>query len=313
MRSRTATPVTIISGFLGAGKTTLLNHLLTQDHGLQIGVLVNDFGTINIDAQLIEAVADDVINLANGCICCVMREDLMASVWGLLERPDPPNYIVIEASGVADPSAIAFTLASAARHGGIRLDAVVTVVDAEALLTPPLSDEVDALMESQLAVAQLIVLNKTDRVDITQLAVCKKKMADVTGNARILESQYADIPAELLLDVHATDEAFSPAAPPARHASFATWTLDTPRQAISLRSISLAMQQLPEGILRAKGLVSIADMPGQVIVVHRVGQRTDFQPGGTRTRTPGTKLVVIGLPDAIDPVQLDAWAAQWLA
>lgn len=306
-----ATPVTIISGFLGAGKTTLLNHLLTQDHGLQIGVLVNDFGKINIDAHLIEAVTDDVINLANGCICCVMREDLMVSVWGLLDRPDPPDYIIIEASGVADPSAIAFTLASAARHGSVRLDAVVTVVDAETLFEE-LPEEAEALRQSQLEVAQIVVLNKIDRIDASQLAACRQKIGTLASAPRILESRYAAVPPEFLLDVHEISEASFQSIMPNQHVKFATWALDTDRPVQSLRAISAAMQQLHEGILRVKGILYIADMPGQSLIVHRVGQRSDFQPGGAWAGPPGTKLVVIGLPDAIDPGWLDAWAAQWL-
>ncbi len=306
------TPVTIISGFLGAGKTTLLNHLLTQAHGLKIAVLVNDFGAINIDAQLVEAVTDDVVNLANGCICCVMRDDLMAAVWGVLERPDPPDYIVIEASGVADPSAIAFTLASAGRHGGVRLDAVITVADAESLLNEQPA-EVKTLMQSQLEVAQIVVLNKTDRVTVAQLDDCKQRIMEIAPNTRIIESQFAEVAVALLLDVSEDSLISIKEAADNQHTEFATWALDTPRPARSFRAISAAMQQLPEGMLRVKGFVYIADMPEQALVVHRVGHRTDFQPGHKWPGLPGTKLVAIGLPDAIDSAWLDRWAAQWLA
>lgn len=307
-----STPVTIISGFLGAGKTTLLNHLLTQAHGLKIAVLVNDFGAINIDAQLVETVTDEVVNLANGCICCVMRDDLMTAVWGVLERPDPPDYIVIEASGVADPSAIAFTIASAARHGGVRLDAVVTVADAENLLDEQPA-EVKTLMQSQLEVAQIVVLNKTDRVTAAQLNGCKQRILDIAPTTRIIESQFAEVAVALLLDVYEDSVTFLTGAADDPHIKFATWALDTPRPARSFRVISAAMQQLPEGMLRVKGFVYIADMPEQALVVHRVGQRTDFKPGHKWPGVPGTKLVAIGLPGAVDPAWLDKWASQWLA
>src|SRR5580765_869102 len=105
------TPVTVLTGFLGAGKTTLLNRILTGDHGVRIAVLVNDFGAINIDAELVIGVSDEqgVINLANGCVCCSIREDLLAAVLQVLTRPERPEYIVLEASGVAEPSGIAAT------------------------------------------------------------------------------------------------------------------------------------------------------------------------------------------------------------
>src|ERR1700746_4059556 len=102
-------PITILTGFLGAGKTTLLNRILTGNHGLRAGVLVNDFGAVNIDAELVVGVDGGMISLANGCVCCQIRDDLTASVTALLARPETVGYIVLEASGVADPGGIFMT------------------------------------------------------------------------------------------------------------------------------------------------------------------------------------------------------------
>ena len=130
-------PVTVLTGFLGAGKTTLLNRILNGDHGLRVAVLVNDFGSINIDADLVVGVESDVISLANGCVCCSIRTDLVEAVTQVLERPERPEYVLLEASGVADPAGIAVTFTDAGFRDRIRLDSITCVVDAEQVFAAP--------------------------------------------------------------------------------------------------------------------------------------------------------------------------------
>ena len=130
-RPSCAIPVTILTGFLGAGKTTLLNRILNGDHGLKVAVLVNDFGSINIDAELVVGVESDVISLANGCVCCSIRDDLRQAVLDVLDRLEKPEYVVLEASGVADPAAIALTFLDEEIRERIRLDSIICVIDAE--------------------------------------------------------------------------------------------------------------------------------------------------------------------------------------
>ena len=155
-------PITILTGFLGAGKTTLLNRILTGNHGLRVGVLVNDFGSINIDAELVVGVDNNMISLANGCVCCQIRDDLVESVAALLARPETVEYILLEASGVADPAGIFVTFNDPNLRDRIRLDSVTCVMDADQVFAhpeyPPLMD----LKLRQVGFADMLILNKVD-------------------------------------------------------------------------------------------------------------------------------------------------------
>ncbi len=217
-------PVTILSGFLGAGKTTLLNHILHGNHGLKIAVLVNDFGAINIDAQLVVGVEGETVTLSNGCICCTIRGDLLKQTLNLLRREDPPEYIIIETSGVSDPIAVANTFLTPEIKPLVQLDSILVVVDAANVQT--LDGENAALALDQIAVADIVVLNKVDLVTSEKLENIKSdlmrqiapriKMRKVFLNvvdiktdlirravseARILEATYGQAPLELVLGV----------------------------------------------------------------------------------------------------------------
>jgi len=216
-------PVTILSGFLGAGKTTMVNHILHGDHGLKIAVLVNDFGAINIDAQLVVGVEGDAVNLSNGCICCTIRGDLLKETLKLLRRDDPPEYLVVETSGVSDPIAVANTFLAPEVKPLARLDSILVVVDADNILT--LEEENLGLALDQIAAADIVALNKVDLVTAEELEEVKTelnrrigprmKMRKVSLNvvdfktdlirgnapgARILEVTYGQAPLELVLD-----------------------------------------------------------------------------------------------------------------
>ena len=217
-------PMTILSGFLGAGKTTLLNHILHGNHGLKIAALVNDFGAINIDAQLVVGVEGETVNLSNGCICCTIRGDLLKETLKLLRREDPPEYIIIETSGVSDPIAVANTFLVPEVKPLVRLDSILVVVDADNILT--LDEENLGLALDQIAVADIVVLNKVDlataeelediKADLIRRIVPRMKMRKVFLNvvdiqtdlvrrnvpeARILEVTYGQVPLELVLGV----------------------------------------------------------------------------------------------------------------
>src|SRR5262245_49249437 len=168
-------PVTNFTGFLCARKTTLLNNLLHADHGLRIAVLVNDFGAINIDTELIVGVEGETVSLSNGCICCTIRDDLLMETLKLLKRPEPPEYVVVETSGVSDPMAVAMTFLMPELQPYVTVDSILTIVDSEQLFT--LDDANMQVAMGQIDVADIVVLNKVDRVQPKQLAEVKGKIA----------------------------------------------------------------------------------------------------------------------------------------
>ncbi len=197
-------PVTIVAGFLGAGKTTLLNHILSAEHGRRIGVLVNDFGSINVDAELIHEVEEGMMTLANGCVCCSIRTDLIRAVLQLAERDDPPEHILIESSGVADPAGVYEAFLQQEIRNSVLVDGVITVVDAEHVLGLP--DAEAKLARTQVAGGDLIVLNKTDLVDADTLSNVKKWIREVKPKVQIFNATFGRIPMEVLLGVEHSHE-----------------------------------------------------------------------------------------------------------
>ncbi len=189
-------PLTVLTGFLGAGKTTVLNRILAGDHGLRIAVMVNDFGNLDIAEELIAGRGDGAVKLTNGCICCSIKEDLVSSVMTVAHRSERPQHIVLEASGVADPTGIATTLLAPVFRSTIRLDGVICVVDAQQF--DPDHPEHDLILR-QLMVADLILLNKVDAVTATELARIDRQIRHWLNGARILHTVHGNAPPPVLL------------------------------------------------------------------------------------------------------------------
>ena len=314
-------PVTILTGFLGAGKTTLLNHILHNDHGMKIAVLVNDFGAINVDAQLIVGVEGDMVTLSNGCICCTIRGDLLRETLQLLQREDPPEYILIEASGVSDPIAVALTFRMPEVMPLANLDGVITVVDAEQFLD--LDAENERLGFDQVSFADIVVLNKVDLVTDTYRKMVIQRIQEISPDARIIEAVQGVVAPELLLGsgqfapeklaerqvhdvhVHDVDEVHDHDHDHNHALVYSTWswTTSTPLNLDCLRDV---LDRLPTTVFRAKGIIHIAEHPDYRCVFQLVGKRADLvrHRPWKEDEPKQTQIVIISAHDGLDSDEL---------
>jgi G3E family GTPase len=191
-------PVTILTGFLGAGKTTLLNHILTNQQGVKTAVLVNEFGEIGIDNDLVVATGEDMVELSNGCICCSINGELLDAVYRILDRPDPVDYLVVETTGLADPLPVAMTFLGSDLRDLTRLDSIITLVDAENFSDDLLDGEV---ARAQIVYSDLILLNKCDLVEEPKIEALERQLRSIKTDARILRSIKGEVPLPLILSV----------------------------------------------------------------------------------------------------------------
>ena len=291
-----ALPCVLIGGWLGAGKTTLVNQLLRQADGRRLAVLVNDFGELGIDADLITGAGDEVLELAGGCVCCSYGADLVGTLRRVAARAPRPDALLIETSGVADPAAVARTLRLLPE---LALDATVVLADAPRLAALAADRYVGDTVRAQLAAADLLVLNKADGLDDTARAA----LQPLLPAARCIDTVQAALPIELVLGLQA--EPAVPASPAAAR------PLRAPAAAegrfVSRSALLPAPQDPPAlarrladdapGVLRAKGLLTDAD--GRRWLLQVVGREARLSPAPPGARGPD-RLAVIGVAGVYD-------------
>ena len=301
-------PVTLIAGFLGSGKTTLLNHILSGEHGVRAAVLVNDFGAINIDAKLIVGVENDTVQLSNGCVCCTIRDDLIGACIGLLQRPERPEHLFVELSGVSDPVPVLNSFLETQLQHAFSFNSILSVVDTEQL--PKLSGEMARLARDQISVADVVVLNKSDLVSADEMTVVKRLVQQIAPGSRIIEAVRGKIPLELVFDDEIVDirsrlELEQHDEHSLSHGFTAwSWTCD---QALSLPKLRALLEQLPETVYRCKGVVQIEEMPVNRYVLQMVGKRYHFEEANRwEDKEPRSEIVLIGAASGIDARELQA-------
>lgn len=281
-------PVTVIGGYLGAGKTTLLNHLLSQSQGHRFAVLVNDFGSLNIDAGLIEG---DVLQLENGCICCSLSSGLANALATVARMDPPPVHVLVESSGVSDPSRVA----SYTYLAPFTPDGVVVVADAETVREKSRDPFVGDSVLRQLKSADLLVLNKTDLVSPEQLAEVRDWLP-----GRVLEARFGQIPLAAIMGLSS-----APHPPgPAEDHGYRSWSWQSSRP-LKEAELRARLEQWPEEVLRSKGILHLEEDPRRRYLFQRMGKRwtlTPDRPWGDEP--PGNQLVLIGLEGQVDGERL---------
>ena len=322
-------PVTLLTGFLGAGKTTLLNHILSNQQGLRSAVLVNEFGEVGIDNELVVSTSDQMVELSNGCICCSINGELQEAVHRVLARSEPIDLIVVETTGLADPLPVALTFMAGDLRDRLRLDSIITVIDAEHFSATALESPI---ARAQVVYGDILLLNKADLVDEQRLNAVEAELRAIKTDARILRSSRGDVPLGLLLSVglfesdrlaslqaqeeahedhheHHEHEHHHHHTPELEGFSSVSLAVDAP---FNLRRFQHFLDnQLPESVFRAKGVLWFRESERRHLF-HLCGKRftiddSDWPEGSERH----TKVVAIGkgLDQAALRAQLEACVA----
>lgn len=288
-----AIPVTLIGGYLGAGKTTLVNHILRSASGRRIAVLVNEFGDLPIDDDLIEARDDDLISIAGGCICCSFGSDLISALMAIKSRSPAIDHIVIETSGVALPGSVVQALALLPN---VAIDGVIVLADAETIAERARERYMSDTVLRQLAEADLILLNKTDLVTCGTTSSLVSWLATEAPRARVLAVRQSTIPIELALGLHTDRLGARGSARPHDTSRYEQFVFE-PRAIDDIGQVRDRLSDPALGVLRAKGFVR--DVAGRRHILHAVGGRVSVTPDQDNDQR-ASRLVFIGLSGQLD-------------
>ncbi|MCB2127790.1 MAG: cobalamin biosynthesis protein CobW [Rhodobacteraceae bacterium] len=333
-------PVTVITGFLGSGKTTLIRHLMQNPQGKRLAVLVNEFGTVGVDGDILKSCADEncpaenIVELANGCICCTVADDFIPTIEALMALPQRPDHILIETSGLALPKPLLKAFDWPAIRSRITVDGVIALADAEAVAAGRFAPDEDAVQaqreaddsidhetplsevfEDQISCADIVLLSKADLAGAAGLAAARAVIeAEAPRKLPILPMEEGRIDPAVILGLGAAAEDDLDARPSHHdghddheHDDFDTVVVELPEiadpDALQAAIVRLAREQ---NILRVKGYVAVQGKPMRMLV-QAVGERVRAQydrPWGAAPRA--TRLVVIAEHDDVDPVAIRA-------
>ncbi len=304
-------PVTVLSGFLGAGKTTLLNHILHNKEGLKVAVIVNDMSEVNVDANLVKSentlsrTEEKLVEMSNGCICCTLREDLMIEV-ERLAKENRFDYLLIESTGISEPIPVAQTFSFIDEENGIDLlrfsyiDTMVTVVDAfnffkdfgspETLMDRDLTDiegdfrTIVNLLTDQIEFANVIILNKTDLINVENLAILKELIKKLNPSAKIIETSFSKIdPKEIvhtgLFDFEEAEQSAGwieelnkeEHTPETEEYGIGSFIYRSKKPFDPERFLNYIGKEFPQTIIRSKGLFWLASRPNQALIWSQAG------------------------------------------
>lgn len=323
-------PVTVITGFLGAGKTSLIRHLIENADGRRLALVINEFGDIGVDGEILKSCGteacteDDIVELANGCICCTVADEFIPTLTKLLDRPDPPDHIVIETSGLALPKPLVKAFQWPEVRSRATVDGVVTVVDGPAVAAGLFAVDPDAiaaaraldpnvdhdapleeLFSDQLACADMIVVSKSDLMQAGDIeGVLETARTGSRARVKTMVASFGRIPAAILLGLESSAEddidqrwSHHDSEPDHDHDDFESFIVTLPA-VTSPEHLATRVQRAlgADGVLRIKGIAAVADR-GARLVVQGVGERleTYYDRPWHEDEERATRLVVIGL------------------
>ncbi len=323
-------PVTVITGFLGAGKTSLIRHLIQNADGRRLALVINEFGDIGVDGEILKSCGteacteDDIVELANGCICCTVADEFIPTLTKLLDRPDPPDHIVIETSGLALPKPLVKAFQWPEVRSRATVDGVVTVVDGPAVAAGLFAVDPDAiaaaraldpnvdhdapleeLFSDQLACADMIIVSKSDLMEAGEITgVLETARIGARDRVKTMVASFGRIPAAVLLGLDSSAEedidqrwSHHDSEPDHDHDDFESFIVTLPAAASPEHLATRVQRALgADGVLRIKGIAAVVDR-GARLVVQGGGERleTDYDRPWNENEERATRLVVIGL------------------